>query len=134
MIQHPVAGTVLITALKSWRYIAALSAAAVIVGLCLVVSSGKGSFLFAMAMGGGLFAQYYCWRMWMDCRLFALLYRHPEREAEFDAALGLFWGRKAIPDVGMEVRWRGARRLLFSAAAGVATQWILTLMALVVAG
>lgn len=51
MIQHPVAGTVLITALKSWRYIAALSAAAVIVGLCLVVSSGKGSFLFAMAMG-----------------------------------------------------------------------------------
>lgn len=131
MIKHPVAGDVLLTALSSWRYFAVLSGGGGAFILGMLLNGGYGSILLTLALACGLCAHYYCWRVWMDCRLFALLYHHPEREEEFDAALGQFWGRSIKPHTDMAARWRGARRLLIRAAAGVMGQWLFILTAVI---
>ncbi|GKX60567.1 hypothetical protein [Leminorella grimontii] len=130
MIKHPVAGEVLLAALGGWRYLAAVSGGGGVFILGLLHGGDYAPMLLALALACGLCAQYYCWRVWMDCRLFRLLYSHPEQEEEFDAALGQFWGRGVKPRSDMAARWQGARRLFILAAAGVVGQWLFILIAI----
>ncbi len=71
-------------------------------------------------------AKYYALRVALDADLFAILARHPEGAAQWDAALALCAGRTASAR-SLEERWAGARRLQHRHIAAFAVQLLLLL-------
>lgn len=132
MIEHPLAGKVLITTLASWRYFSALSVLAIFIVLILLVARVSSPFVLAVTLLLGLICQYYCWRLWMDCRLFRIFYRYPQQSDIFDRAINTCWGKERTTHQDLASRWAGARRLLYLAGILMLLQWAVLFLSLIV--
>ncbi len=73
----------------------------------VIVTSGP---LVALALLAAGIQKYYALRVALDADLFAILARHPEQLAHFDAALALC-ARRPASTRPLALRWQGARRL-----------------------
>ncbi|KAA8997040.1 hypothetical protein FJU30_19910 [Affinibrenneria salicis] len=103
--------------LASWRYFAALTLPPLL-SLLLTPPAPSSAGLGALA----LLTHYFCWRLWLDERLFTQL-RDAPSTAVFDAAMQQLWGGKKVRDRPLIQRWAGARRLLRRAMAATVLLW-----------
>ncbi|WP_235896042.1 hypothetical protein [Yersinia alsatica] len=124
MLNHPVAGQVLTIHLASWRYLAALTLPPIIFALW-----GADSMIAALLLLLAGVTHYYCWRLWLDERLFALLYTSEPQTADFDMALQQLWGRKPVNGRSLDSRWRGATKLLHRAMFSTLLLWLVMVSA-----
>lgn len=108
----------------SWRYFAALSLPAFALMLWLPLS-----LLSLLTVGMFLLVHYFCWRLWLDERLFALL-ATDEDLTLFDAGLQTIWRSKGTQPRSWASRWQGTRRLFFRAGVSLILLWLLSLAAL----
>lgn len=120
MLNHPVAGQVLTIHLASWRYLAALTVPPTVFALWGADSIVAGLLLLLAGV-----THYYCWRLWLDERLFILLYTHEPQTASFDAALAQLWGKKTTDGRTLDSRWLGAAKLLRRAMVSCLLLWLL---------
>jgi hypothetical protein len=134
IIEQPLAGSVLVVTLNSWRYFSALSALAMLFTLVMLLTDSYSSVILAIASLVGLACQYYCWRLWLDCHLFTIFYQHLQQSDIFDSAINQCWGRKEGSQRSLISRWHGARRLLYLAASSMLIQWGIILILMIVHG
>ncbi|WP_259275227.1 hypothetical protein [Yersinia canariae] len=120
MLNNPIAGQVLTIHLASWRYLAALTLPPIVFALWGADSIVAGLLLLLAGV-----THYYCWRLWLDERLFALLYTHEPQTADFDAALAQLWGKKTASGRTLDSRWLGAAKLLRRAMISSLLLWLL---------
>lgn len=108
----------------AWRYFAGLSlpAFALLLWLPLSIFSPAITLVF-------LLLHYFCWRLWLDERLFALLISSDD-PALFDRSLQRIWPRKNTQPRSWESRWQGTRALFFRAAGCLLLLWLLSVAAL----
>ncbi len=90
--------------LASWRYFALLTLPPLVVAL-LYPHSALSVALWALF----LITHYYCWRLWLDERLFRLLNKENDL-VSFDDGMARLWSIKK-PGRSLEERWQGASRL-----------------------
>ncbi|ROP50101.1 hypothetical protein EDF81_4328 [Enterobacter sp. BIGb0383] len=111
----------------AWRYFAALSLPAFGLMLWLPLS------LFSPAIALVFLAMhYFCWRLWLDERLFALLINSDDPDL-FDRGLRRIWpGKNTVPR-SWESRWQGTRTLFFRAGGCLLLLWLLSFAALFIA-
>lgn len=107
--------------LSSWRYFAALTLPPLVLAFNLL-SSAYGVLL----MGLFLLTHYYCWRLWLDERLFQLIESESDL-AEFDNGMTHFWAKTAGNTRTLAERWRGARTLFYRAMFSLMALWIVSL-------
>ncbi|WP_058910904.1 hypothetical protein [Entomohabitans teleogrylli] len=122
-LSQPAALRVLTIHLASWRYLSALTLPPL---LQVVLAPSPGG---ALLLGLILLAHYFCWRLWLDERLFRVL--RADHASTFDAALAALW--KTTPGAAprtMAQRWQGARRLLRQALGATLALWALWLLML----
>ncbi|WP_145539227.1 hypothetical protein [Yersinia kristensenii] len=124
MLNHPVAGQVLTIHLASWRYLAVLTVPPIVFALWGADSIIAGLLLLLAGV-----THYYCWRLWLDERLFTLLYAHEPQTADFDAALAQLWGKKPTEGRTLDSRWLGAAKLLRCAMVSSLLLWLLMVAA-----
>ncbi|CNI31340.1 MULTISPECIES: hypothetical protein [Yersinia] len=124
MLNHPVAGQVLTIHLASWRYLAALTLPPIIFALW-----GAESWVAALLLLLAGVTHYYCWRLWLDERLFALLYTCEPQTEHIDAALQQLWGEKLAAGRALDSRWRGATKLLRRAIGSALLLWLVMVSA-----
>ena len=104
--------------LASWRYLALLTLPPLVLAFALL-NSPASMLLFSVFF----VAHYFCWRLWLDERLFTLLNNESDLEA-FDAGMSTLWTLKNAGMRPLEQRWHGARQLLYKALFTVAALWI----------
>ncbi|MGE4799924.1 hypothetical protein AB8989_05945 [Yersinia hibernica] len=124
MLNNPVAGQVLTIHLASWRYLAALTLPPIVFALWGADSLVAGLLLLLAGV-----THYYCWRLWLDERLFALLYTHEVQAVDFEAALAQLWGNKTPTGHTLHSRWQGAAKLLRRAMISSLLSWLLLVFA-----
>ncbi|HKS35286.1 MAG TPA: hypothetical protein VJS14_16305 [Enterobacteriaceae bacterium] len=108
----------------AWRYFAALSLPALVLMLWLPLS------FFSLATAVVfLVLHYFCWRLWLDERLFALLIDSDD-PALFDCGLQRVWPGKNAAPRSWGSRWQGTRTLFFRAGGALLLLWLLSLAAL----
>lgn len=111
----------------AWRYFAALSLPAFGLMLWLPLS------LFSPAITVVFLAlHYFCWRLWLDERLFALLINSDDPDL-FDRGLRRIWAGKNTAPRSWESRWQGTRTLFFRAGGSLLLLWLLSFAALFIA-
>ncbi len=108
--------------LASWRFFSALALPPLLLAFLLL-----GSFQSALLLALFLLTQYYCWRLWLDERLFPLLNSEGDLAA-FDAGMARLWSAKPGPARSMEQRWRGARRILHRAMSALTALWLVAIV------
>mgnify|MGYP003281753655 FL=1 len=107
--------------LSSWRYFAALSLPPIMLAFaCLPI--GEVAALCILF----LVAHYYCWRLWLDERLFQLL-NEESNLAEFDQGMAYLWGTASGKTRSMSERWHGVRRLFYRAILALLALWVVSL-------
>ncbi|PHM38679.1 hypothetical protein Xmau_03389 [Xenorhabdus mauleonii] len=114
-------GKVVIATLKSWCFISGLSVFAAFIATIIFITTSGHQIHYAMSLLLALCCQYYCWRIWLDCRYFQILNLYPEKSAEFDQALLLIFNKTPQPKT-LNDRIQGALRLLKRAAIGLFLQ------------
>ncbi|MFA3778432.1 hypothetical protein [Yersinia sp. 1652 StPb PI] len=124
MLNRPIAGQVLTIHLASWRYLAALTVPPIV--FALWGADSPVATLLLMLAG---ITHYYCWRLWLDERLFALLYANSAQTEDFDAALQHVWRSKPISGRSLDSRWQGARKLLQRAMFSALLLWLVMVIA-----
>lgn len=107
----------------AWLYFAALSLPAFALMLWLPLSLISPAIALVF-----LLLHYFCWRLWLDERLFALLLSSDD-PALFDRGLQRIWPGKNIQPRSWESRWQGTRSLFFCAAGCLLLLWLLSLAA-----
>lgn len=111
----------------AWRYFAALSLPAFVLMLWLPLS------FFSPAIAAVFLAlHYFCWRLWLDERLFALLINSEDPDL-FDCGLRRIWPGKNTAPRSWESRWQGTRTLFFRAGGCLLLLWLLSFVALFIA-
>lgn len=102
--------------LASWRYLAVLT----LPPLAIIYAFG-GGWLSAVMSVLFLITHYYCWRLWLDERLFALL-ADEHSLAEFDDVMTALWptfhGNRTLPE-----RWRGCLKIAKRAVLSLILLW-----------
>ncbi|MCD1126882.1 hypothetical protein LPW36_12920 [Jinshanibacter sp. LJY008] len=134
IIEHPMAGKVLIATLNSWRYFAALSAFAMLFTLLMLFFADYSAVMLAISLMLGLACHYYCWRLWMDTHLFNIFYRFSGETEVFDTAINVCWGKKGENNRSLDSRWSGARQLLYRAGFLVLAQWGVVILMVLFSG
>ncbi|CFQ87482.1 beta-lactamase fold Zn-dependent hydrolase [Yersinia frederiksenii] len=124
MLNHPIAGQVLTIHLASWRYLAALTLPPIIFALW-----GADSIIAALLLLLAGVSHYYCWRLWLDERLFTLLYSSEPQTDDFDMALQQLWGGKPENGRSLDSRWRGSTKLLHRAMCSILLLWLVMVSA-----
>ncbi len=113
-LEHPAGVGVLAAFLQSGRVLDHASSVMLVATLLALRPFDSLSLaLFALATVGALAEKYFAWRVTLDAGLFAVLQRHPDDAAAFDAALAHVLGRQPGDSRSMASRWQGARRLLW---------------------
>lgn len=107
--------------LASWRYFAALT----LPPLALILS------LFYSALSLPLMllffiTHYYCWRLWLDERLFALL-NNEDDLAEFDRGMAQLWPKKFACTRSLADRLHGTRVMFYRAMISLLVLWLASL-------
>lgn len=103
--------------LASWRYFAALTLPPLALIFYLLFSAEC-----VLLMGLFLLTHYYCWRLWLDERLF-LLIKSESDLAEFDNGMAQLWPGKADGTRSLADRWRGAKTLFQRAILSLMALW-----------
>lgn len=107
--------------LSSWRYFAALTLPPLALIFNLLFSAEC-----VLLMGLFLLTHYYCWRLWLDERLFQLIGRECDL-AEFDNGMATLWGKKTGYTRTLAERWHGARNLFHRAIFSLMALWVASL-------
>ncbi|MFG1172923.1 hypothetical protein AAFN90_04890 [Erwiniaceae bacterium CAU 1747] len=107
--------------LASWRFFSPLALPPLALAFILPGSSQSALLLLLF-----LLTQYYCWRLWLDERLFELLNSEDDLAA-FDAGMARLWSAKPGPLRSLEQRWRGARRIFHRAICVLTVLWLTAL-------
>lgn len=107
--------------LSSWRYFAALT----LPPLALILN------LFYSALSLPLMMLFfvthsYCWRLWLDERLFALL-NNEDDLAEFDHGMAQLWPKKFARPRSLTDRLRGTRVIFYRAMLSLLVLWLVSL-------
>lgn len=158
MLNHPLAIKILRIHLNCWRYILIGSLPICILALYNTIG-GIDHLLSLLLWLSLLLTYYYCFRLYLDCALFRVIYEEidqNEREngiqdvteterynvliAEpliiLDTVLALLWSRasiklnKPISQRSLISRWQGARQLLHGALFGMGSGWVIFLISL----
>ncbi|MBD9661450.1 hypothetical protein [Pantoea sp. PNT03] len=107
--------------LASWRYFAALT----LPPLALILSL----FYFALSlplMVLFFITHYYCWRLWLDERLFALL-NNEDDLAEFDRGMAQLWPKKFARARSLADRLHVTRVMFYRAMISLLVLWLASL-------
>ena len=106
--------------LSSWRYFAALT----LPPLALVFNL---SFSADCAVLTGLFllTHYYCWRLWLDERLFQLIGCDNDL-IEFDNGMAHLWVKRRGNTRTLVERWRGAKVIFYKAIFSLLALWFVS--------
>jgi len=107
--------------LSSWRYFAALTLPPLALIFNLLFSGDC-----VLLMGLFLLTHYYCWRLWLDERLFQLIESECDL-AEFDNGMAHLWAKKTDNTRTLAERWRGARNLFYRAIFSLMALWVVSL-------
>ncbi|ELY3083838.1 hypothetical protein [Klebsiella sp. 141130] len=107
--------------LSSWRYFAALTLPPLVLLFNLLFSLDC-----VLLMGLFLLTHYYCWRIWLDERLFQLIESESDL-AEFDNGMAHLWAKKTGNTRTLAERWRGARNLFYRAMFSLMALWVASL-------
>ncbi|MGL4430102.1 MAG: hypothetical protein ACRCT4_14430 [Silvania sp.] len=106
--------------LSSWRYFAALT----LPPLGLIFN-----LLFSVAcvllMGLFLLTHYYCWRLWLDERLFQLIESESDL-AEFDNGMAHLWVKRKRNTRTLVERWSGAKVIFYKAIFSLLALWFVS--------
>ncbi|WP_336777302.1 hypothetical protein [Pantoea sp. USHLN256] len=107
--------------LASWRYVAALTLPPLAMMFHLLTSV-----LSVPLMVLFLITHYYCWRLWLDERLFSLL-NDDKDLAEFDQGMAHLWRQKTSDTRSLPDRWRGTRTLFYRTLLSLLLLWLISL-------
>ncbi len=106
--------------LSSWRYFAALTLPPLALIFDLLFSAGC-----VLLMGLFLLTHYYCWRLWLDERLFQLI--ENERDLiEFDNGMAHLWGKRKWDTCTLVERWSGAKVIFYKAIFSLLALWFVS--------
>ena len=142
-IETQVAGKVMLAFLSiapQLLIVSLVSYAAAIMGLNYffeptITASRVGAVITGVSLGLGLLTIFLSIYLFIERKLFEILYSEPKSEQVFDNAVQYFWKgyKKSKP---LEKRWEGTRKIYFKAIMLCTVQCILTLLgfALMVAG
>ncbi len=119
MLSHPKALRVLTIHLSSWRYLAALTLPPIV-----FVLVSQPSLVVLPLIFLALLVHYFCWRLWLDERLFKLL-TDEEGIAVFDTAMAVLWGKPKGKERSLGERWKGAKALLHKALLSTVILWVM---------
>lgn len=107
--------------LSSWRYMAVLTLPSLVVVFQLLYSYQSMLLLLLFCL-----AHYYCWRLWLDERLFALLHHESDLSA-FDEAMSVMWPQQSLKAKTLDSRWAGTRKLFYRAVSLLLMLWLAVL-------
>ena len=107
--------------LASWRYFAALTLPPLALILNLLHSA-----LSLPLMVLFFITHYYCWRLWLDERLFALL-NNEDDLAEFDRGMAQLWPKKFARPRSLADRLHGTRVMFYRAMISLLVLWLVSL-------
>lgn len=106
--------------LSSWRYFAALTLLPLAQIFNLLFSADC-----VLLMGLFLLTHYYCWRLWLDERLFQLIESESDL-AEFDNGMAHLWAKETGNTRTLAGRWHGTRNLFYRAMFSLMALWIVS--------
>ena len=132
MLDNIVAGKVLIATLNSWRHLAGLSLFGMLFSLMLFLFGDSVTLLFLLSLSFGILCQYFCWRLWLDCRLFGILYQSPTESHSFDTAINMLWNKNGDNTRSLTSRWIGARGQLRFGGIALFVQWLIIILSVAV--
>lgn len=107
--------------LSSWRYFAALTLPPLALIFNLLFSADC-----VLLMGLFLLTHYYCWRLWLDERLFQLIDSENDL-IEFDNGMAHLWVKRKGGTRSLFERWRGANLIFYKAIFSVVALWFVSL-------
>lgn len=107
--------------LSSWRYFAALTLPPLALIFNLMFSADCVVLMLLF-----LLTHYYCWRLWLDERLFQLIISESDL-VEFDNGMAHLWAKKTGGTRTLAERWRGARNLFYRAMFSLMALWGISL-------
>lgn len=130
MLDNPIAGKILIATLNSWRYLSGLCLLGMLFSFgLLMVNTGRIPVL-SLSLLLAIMCHYFCWRLWLDCRLFQIFYQFSERSEVFDTAINTLWDNNSDNNRSLISRWIGARNLLRFAGVTLSIQWLMILLSI----
>jgi hypothetical protein len=107
--------------LSSWRYFAVLSLPPLVLAYNLIFSIDS-----LLLMGFFLLTHYYCWRLWLDERLFQLIESECDL-VEFDSGMSYLWAKKKRTTRTMVERLNGTRILFYRAILSLVVLWFVSM-------
>lgn len=110
--------------LSSWRYFAVLTLPPL--GLIFNILFSVDSVILMVFF---LLTHYYCWRLWLDEKLFQLIDNESDLGA-FDSGMAHVWGKKTSNTRTLAERWHGARGLFYRAMFSLMALWFASLCAI----
>lgn len=111
--------------LASWRYFALLTLPPLVLVFNLLYSLESVVLLILF-----LITHYYCWRLWLDERLFTLLDNKCDLAA-FDEGMSHLWPVKSTHTRTQAERWRGVRGLFYRAMVALFSLWLASLFSVI---
>jgi hypothetical protein len=111
--------------LSSWRYFALLTLPPLLLAFDLLYSPESVVLLILFTI-----VHYYCWRLWLDERLFQLLNNDTDLLA-FDKGMACLWKAKSERIRPLAERWHGARRLFYRGILMLALLWLASLYSVI---
>lgn len=111
--------------LSSWRYFAALTLPPLVLIVNLLFSAEC-----VLLMGLFLLTHYYCWRLWLDERLFQLIESDCNEKdlIEFDDGMALLWAKRKGSSRSLLERWGGAKIIFYKAISSLMALWFVSLV------
>ncbi|WP_312829602.1 hypothetical protein [Pantoea anthophila] len=107
--------------LSSWRYFAALTLPPLGLIFNLLFSASS-----VLLMGLFFLTHYYCWRLWLDERLFQLI--ESERDLiDFDDGMAHLWAKRKGGTRSLTERWRGAKAIFYKSVLYLMALWVTSL-------
>ncbi len=92
-----------------------------------VVTDIIGATIVGVASVIGLWTMFLSVHLFVEGKLFEVLYNNPESEKIFDDTIQYFW-KAHRKNRSLESRWEGTRKIYFKAISLCVTQWALTLI------
>lgn len=142
-MQKPVAGRVILAFLSvtpQLLLVSLVAYATAIMGFNFffnpnVVMDIVGAAILGIASLIGLWTMFLSIHLFVEGKLFEVLYNHPQEATVFDNTIQYFW-KAHRKDRSLESRWAGTKRIYFKAISFCIAQWALTLLgfALLAAG
>ncbi|HAT1619104.1 TPA: hypothetical protein I8Y04_000749 [Raoultella planticola] len=107
--------------LSCWRYFAALTLPSLALIFDLLFSAEC-----VLLMGLFLLTHYYCWRLWLDERLFQLIDSENDL-IEFDNGMAHLWAKRKGSTRSLVERWHGAKVFFYKTIFSLMALWFVSL-------